>query len=289
MSRAGALACVRASARRPARSGRVLQEACPWTEGPPTRNGRGGVAGEELAGRRRGGRGRGVCAAVAGHRGGQRGRREPSPTSGQDAAGVKPRNRQAPAAGSQGAPCPARAGAGRAGGSAAPPLLPCPGTRGPREGAGPAPRPCRSQTDAPRRAGRAPGDGKVSPETFCSRRASFGAFPAAQCLLGDFPRRPPWEGRGRPPQARLQRKARRPFPACFPRGARLGRAARLRLPRVRCWAGSTWVPGGSGGSPTPDANSCQRERFQGDRRGIFCLLLTKLRPETLRKVRFRCF
>lgn len=134
MSRAGALACVRASARRPARSGRVLQEACPWTEGPPTRNGRGGVAGEELAGRRRGGRGRGVCAAVAGHRGGQRGRREPSPTSGQDSAGVKPRNRQAPAAGSQGAPCPARAGAGRAGGSAAPAPAP-PGDAGtPRGG-----------------------------------------------------------------------------------------------------------------------------------------------------------
>lgn len=134
VSRAGALACVRASARRPARSGRVLQEACPWTEGPPTRNGRGGVAGEELAGRRRGGRGRGVCAAVAGHRGGQRGRREPSPTSGQDAAGVKPRNRQAPAAGSQGAPCPARASAGRAGGSAAPAPAP-PGDAGtPRGG-----------------------------------------------------------------------------------------------------------------------------------------------------------
>lgn len=46
VSRAWELACVCESAgRRPARSGRVLQEACPWTQGAPTRNGRGGVAG----------------------------------------------------------------------------------------------------------------------------------------------------------------------------------------------------------------------------------------------------
>lgn len=199
VSRAGALACVRASARRPARSGRVLQEACPWTEGPPTRNGRGGVAGEELAGRRRGGRGRGVCAAVAGHRGGQRGRREPSPTSGQDAAGVKPQNRQAPAAGSQGAPCPARAGAGRAGGSAAPAPAPPgdPGTRGPREGAGPAPRPCHCQTDAPRRAGRAPGDGKVSPRDFLWSPCEFWGVSSCPVFARGLPA-PPALGRPRP-------------------------------------------------------------------------------------------